>query len=231
MNNFPIWRKLAIALCIILILACAVYIGYLSEGVRQSYDKESGIYNRTTALFVKNLYYFVLLLSAFLFSLSSRVIGNANNKARKLCYATHTFFVLSMIAMFIGIKMYPKVELIPYPDERLLMCLSIFLPTACIYSIFISFLTQKSNEEYSVYYLIPSWMINTYQLRTNLGKRLFMVFIIYPLFYLVLIPVIGLWVLICYIFPILLILWVLIGIYNIISWIIEGREMDKRYNL
>lgn len=228
MKKFPIWRKFAIALCAILLLACTVYIEVLSDDVRRSYDEETGIYNHSTAIFVKNLYYIVLLLSAFLFSLSSRFLGNANNKARKLCYATYTFFVLSMIALFIGIKTYPKIELVPRPDERLIICLAVFLPTVCIYSIFISFLTQKSNEEYSVYYLIPNWMIKTYHLSTNLGKRLFMVFIIYPLFYLGLIPVIGLGVLIYYIIPIMLILLVLIGLYNIFSWIIEGRKIDKQ---
>lgn len=223
-------RKLAIVLCVILIVTCSVAIGILSQDVRWSYNREIDDYDHSTAIFVKNLYYVILILSAFLFSLSSRLLGSANIIAKRLCIVTHTCFMIAMIAMFIGIKMYPAIELTPYPEERLFMCLIIaFIPTICVYSVYISFLSKKSNEEHSfTYWMIPNWMIKTYHLKTNLRKRLFMVFIIYPLFYLALLPVIGVFVLSFYILPIMLILLIFTWIFNTISWIIEGRNIDLR---
>ena len=226
MNKFSILRKVAIVLCVILIVTCSVAIGILSQDVRWSYNTETGDYDHSTARLVKNLYYVLLILSALLFSLSSRLLGSANKIAKRLSIVAQTCFVIAMIAMYIGIKMYPAIELSPYPGDRLFECLAVFIPTISLYSVFISFLSKKSNEEHSTYWMIPNWMIKTYHLKTNLRKRLFMVFIIFPLFYLVLLPVIGLAVLSFYILPFLLFLLIFIWIINVITWIIEGRKID-----
>jgi len=168
------------------------------------------------------------LLSAFLYAFSSRTIGKANIKARRFCYATSLFFVILMIVAYIGVKTYPRIELLPYPEERLFLSyLGAFLPSVLVYSILISFLSKKTNETFNDYYLIPLWMIKTYHLKTNLRKRLFMVFIIYPLFALTIIPVFGLGVIMFY-SAILLILLLLTWICSITMWIIEGRKIDKQ---
>ena len=226
MNQFSIMRKVAIVLCVILIVTCSVAIGIFSQDVRWSYNTETGDYDHSTARLVKNLYYVLLILSALLFSLSSRLLGSANKIAKRLSIFTQTCFVIAMVTMYIGIKAYPAIELSRYSSERLFDCLIVFIPTICLYSVFISFLSKKSNEEHSTYWMIPNWMTKTYHLKTNLRKRLFMVFIIFPLFYLVLLPVIGLAVLSFYILPILLILLIFIWIINVITWIIEGRKID-----
>ena len=80
MNKFSILRKVAIVLCVILIVTCSFAIGILSQDVRLSYNTETGDYDYSTARLVKNLYYVLLILSALLFSLSSRLLGSANKK-------------------------------------------------------------------------------------------------------------------------------------------------------
>ena len=70
MNKFSILRKVAIVLCVILIVTCSFAIGILSQDVRLSYNTETGDYDYSTARLVKNLYYVLLILSALLFSLS-----------------------------------------------------------------------------------------------------------------------------------------------------------------
>ena len=228
MSKLSTWHKFIIVLCVLIIATCTVAIGILGYDVRSSYQESNGYYDHATAGIVKNLYYLVLLLSAFLYAFSSRTIGKANIKARRFCYATSLFFVILMIVAYIGVKTYPRIELLPYPEERLFLSyLGAFLPSVLVYSILISFLSKKTNETFNDYYLIPLWMIKTYHLKTNLRKRLFMVFIIYPLFALTIIPVFGLGVIMFY-SAILLILLLLTWICSITMWIIEGRKIDKQ---
>ena len=222
MNNVLFKRRVWLILCTIIIAACSIAIGclgYLSDWSRFNFTPNYKIWTR-------NLCYAVLWMSVIAFVLSRRPIGNKNKGAKFLSYATSICFICVMTASFILAKTFPKTAL-HFQDGFYGGYFLGYLPLICIYSIFINFLSKKSNEEYNSYWLIPNWMTRLYRLKSNLAKRLFMVIIIFPLFYFVIIPVVGNFVLAFYIIPLLVIILVLIKFFQLLAWIYEGWKMDR----
>lgn len=221
MNYVIFKRRVWLILCTIIIVACSIAIGYFG------YLSDWSTFDFTTnyKLWIRNLCYAVLWMSAITFALSRCPIGNKNKEARFLSYATSVCFVCVVSVSFILAKTFPKIAL----DFQLFYGGYVlgYLPLICIYSIFINFLSKKSNEEYNSYWLIPNWMTRLFRLKSNLAKRLFMVIIVYPLFYLVIIPVVGNYVLAFYIIPLLIIIMVLVKFFQLLAWIYEGWKMDR----
>ena len=221
------WRKILLIMVFIMIVACTIIIAILYDNLHYSYSNSTGAYDLSIARMIKFLYRIILFLSVCFFGLSIRRIRKNNMKAWKLCNYIIVVFSISLVAMLMGVKLlFPAIDLYPHFDYRLFPWLITFLATVLIHSIWISYVSKKSNAEYSNYYLIPQWMIRVYMLKTNYRKRVAIVFLIIPLFYIVPFPVIGLCIFVLYIIPILLIMALFSGLVKIVTWIIEGRKMD-----
>lgn len=101
-----------------------------------------------------------------------------------------------------------------------------FIAATIIYTILMTYLTRRSNEVYHNTFLIPSWMIKTFNINFAVGKRILLVLLFFPLYYIVPIPFVGIvYVFTLYVIPIM----ILIAIVLIIKWIIDGKrnEIDR----
>ncbi len=236
MENFPKWRKILIAICVVFAIIIAFVTGILSIEVLDSCDRsysECGdytlVYDRQKALLTRYLFYIGIALSSILFFISSRELGNSNHMAKILCRIIRVYFALSIIVAFLGVRLYPAVDLVQYSHTFIgfFPCFLGFLITIFLYSILNSYLSKKSNIENKPYSLFPNWVVKLYGLKSNLSKRVFGLFILYPVYYLVPIPVAGLFILGFYILPTSFFILLLSGVVRIIRWIVEGWRMDK----
>lgn len=100
----------------------------------------------------------------------------------------------------------------------------LFFPSVIIAPIILTYLYRRANDvEEHGHILIPLWIEKTNVVNSELSKRLFLVFISYPLFYIVPIPYGGIFAFIFYIIP----MAIIFAIINILLWIVKGRKMDK----
>ena len=227
------WRKCLIIISSILIVVIAIATGILSEEVLNSSEWDWSnhsllAYDRQKALMTRFIFKVGIGLSLVIFYASSWALGNSNYIAKILCRIIRVYFVLLIIVAFYATKLYPKVDLTPRSDFMFYPCYLGFLVTVFLYSILNSYLSKKSNVERSQYSLFPNWVIELYGLRSHLAKRVFGLFILYPFYYLVSIPVAGFFVLSFYILPLSLIVLLFSGLVRIIKWVIEGWKIDRR---
>ena len=193
-----------------------------------SYNKWEKDYNRYQDLSVKEkelreiwgsiLYVIVLVSGLCVFYLISKKLGRKNSQARNLAIYTVICIALSFLiycAMAIDN---------PNLDDTLAFVLFDFLPSVLVISLIERFLAKKSHQGYYGYYLIPKWLSSNLQITNEFRKRLLMIFLICPFFFIVPLPVVGMFFLAFYILPVLLIL----GIIWIVSWLREGKKIDAK---
>lgn len=164
------------------------------------------------------LYVIVLVSGLVLFYLVSMKLGRKNSHARNL--AIYTIVCIALSFLIHGAMAIDN----PHLDDTLAFILFDFLPSVLVLSLAERFLAKKSHQNYYSHYLIPKWLSNNLQISNEFRKRLLMIFLIYPFFLIVPLPIVGLFFFAFYILPVLLIL----GIIWIVLWIKEGKKMDAK---
>jgi hypothetical protein len=193
-----------------------------------SYHQWETDYNRYLNLSAKekeqrvlwgSILYVILFVSGLcVFFLASKKLGRGNPHARNLA-------IYTIICMAISFLIYGAMAINdPNLDETLAFVLFDFIPSILVISMIERFLAKKSFQDYHNYYLIPQWLSNNLQITNEFRKRLLMIFLIYPFFFIVPIPVVGMFFLAFYILSVLLIL----GIIWIVLWLREGKKIDAK---
>lgn len=194
----------------------------------QLYPKWEKEYNRYVELSQKEdeerknttyiLYSAILFCGVCIYLLSFRQIERKNRQAYSLMVYCVICEILSVIIASIPFALDKNTINDSYGLWALL-----FFPSVLINPIIITYLSKRSIEESQPHLLIPLWLTKANVVYSELSKRLFLVLIAYPLFYLVPIPYGGIYVFIFYIIPMSFIF----AIIYIIIWIAKGRKVDK----
>ena len=168
---------------------------------------------------LESILFMIIIASGLgIFFLVSARIGKQNSHARSL--AIYTIICVTLNIIIFGVMAIDN----PNLDETLAFVLFDFLPSIVVLSVTERFLANKSYQDYQSYFLIPMWLSDNFNLTNEFRKRLLMIFLIYPFFFVVPLPVIGIFFLGFYILPVLLIL----GIIWTVLWIREGKKMDGK---
>lgn len=85
-----------------------------------------------------------------------------------------------------------------------------------------SFLAKRSHEECDTYFLLPDWLQERLGYCNELCKRMVLIFWAYPLYFIVPLPVVGVFVMLLYILPVSL----LLAVICCIVWIWNGRKKN-----
>lgn len=190
---------------------------FIRTDFQERYDKIVEKENDDRELWGRLLLSAVLLLGISIFLLVAKKLGKINFHARNtaifciLCFAIN-YIIHQFLVLF-------------HPDylEMEGFVFFFFLFSLLTLPLMEVFLANRSKQDYFKYYLIPD-RLSEKLINNDYRKRLLMIFLIYPLFYLIPIPFAGLFVFLFYILPVLLIL----GIIWIIMWIKEGKRMDVK---
>jgi hypothetical protein len=165
------------------------------------------------------LYIIVILCCIAIFLLNIEEIGKNNKHARVLTFYVIGCFVIGVMSMTIGALAYPQKS-----GESIFVC----FPSIAICCLMARYLATKSNTAYYLSYLIPEWTIQTFSINSEFKKRLLLIVLFYPLFSLVPLPVAGLFVLVYYILPVIVLLLAIWGAVWIISWLKAGKALDSK---
>ena len=84
------------------------------------------------------------------------------------------------------------------------------------------YLSIKSNQVDNIYNLIPNWLNNTFITDSEHKKRILYALLIYPLFFILPLPIIGDLFFVFYILPVALIFLIAYGV----TWI-KGAKMEE----
>ena len=168
------------------------------------------------------LYIIVILCCMAIFLLNIEEIGNNNKQARILAFYVIGCFVIGVISMTIGALAYPQ------KSDTLGWLVCVFFPSVAMYCLMEKYLATKSNTAYYSSYLIPKWTIQTFSIDSEFKKRLLLIFLFYPLFTLVPLPVAGLFVLVYYILPVIVLLLAIWGSVWLIAWLKAGKALDSK---
>ena len=191
-----------------------------------TYQKWEAEYNNNKALGLKMSKWRRILLSMVLLFLSLVLItpikklGKLNIQARNLFIYGTICFVISVVICLGYIWFNEPSYGINENAENMRLAL-VAVGVGFLYTIMMAFLSYRSNENYYKEYLIPSWVINTFNIKSVVGKRFLLVVLFFPLFYLFPIPIIGMTVLF-YILPVSVIVLFVLGI----KWIVDGRSVQ-----
>lgn len=191
---------------------------YIRSDFQHKYEIIVEKENRQRNMLGSILYAIILASGLGIFFLVSARIGKQNSHAR--CLAIYSIVCVALNIIIYGVMAINNIN----SDETQAFVLFDFLPSIVVLSVTERFLANKSYQDYQSYYLIPMWLSDNFNLTNEFRKRLFMIFLIYPFFFVVPLPVIGIFFLVFYILPVLLIL----GIIWIVSWIREGKKMDLK---
>lgn len=189
---------------------------FIRSDFQGRYEKIAEKENNHRDLWKSILFSIVLVSGLSIFCLVVNKIGKKNIHARNLALYTIISFVIAFvicIVMAIG-----NHDL----DDILVVIILYYLPSVVVLSMMEVFLARKSHQNYYSYYLIPEWLLKKINITNEFRKRLLMSFLIYPFFYIVPLPLVGILFFAFYIIPVLLIL----GIIWIVLWIREGKKMD-----
>lgn len=190
---------------------------FIRTDFQERYDKIVEKENDDREMWGRLLLSAVLLLGISIFLLVAKKLGKNNSHARNTAlYCILCFAINYIIHQFLVIF---------HPDylEMEGFVIFFFLFSLLTLPLMEVFLANRSKQDYFNYYLIPD-RLSEKLINNDYRKRLLMIFLIYPLFYLIPIPFAGLFVFLFYILPVLLIL----GIIWIIMWIKEGKRMDVK---
>lgn len=160
-----------------------------------------------------------------LFSLPKQKPGKANLKARYLCFYVDACFLISILFL-LGVILtthfgYEKMSVWMVGTFAM-------IGATVIYTFLSTFLSRRSNETFYSTYLIPNRINKALELNSEFKKRLLMVFLFFPLFYLVPFPVFGWWVFVCYVLPVCIILILTSIITHAITYVREGKSTEKK---
>lgn len=191
---------------------------YIRSDFQHKYEIIVEKENRQRNMLGSILYAIILASGLGVFYLISAKIGKKNLHARYL--AIYTIACVALNIIIYGVMAINNIN----SDETLAFVLFDFLPSIVVLSVTERFLAKKSYQDYQSYYLIPKWLSDSFNLTKEFRKRLLMIFLIYPFFFVVPLPVIGMFFLGFYILPVLLIL----GIIWTVLWIREGKKMDGK---
>lgn len=191
------------------------YYEYKELSEKQDHDRE---------LWGCILYGIVFICCFCIFILNIRKIGKTNNQARLLVFYVIVCLAIGLIVMAIGAFDSPC------KNDTLGWLVFVFFPSFVICMLMITFLSKKSRESYNTYYLIPDVAIRYLNINTEYKKRLSLLFMFYPLFFIVPIPVIGLVVFVCYVLPMALFILIYLKTRKAIAWLKEGKKLDSKTN-
>ena len=167
------------------------------------------------ALWIRVIYAIITLCGILAFVLPLRKGRKSNIQVKRwliyIVICTGAF----AIVMGIGVLLYPN-------DYGYLYIL--YLPAMIINNLLCLFIAGKAAEDNNSLSLIPKWFLNNLNITNEFKTRLLLIFLIYPFFVVVPLPVVGVLFLVFYILPVLLIL----GIIWIVLWIREGKKMDAK---
>ena len=164
------------------------------------------------------LYVIVLMSGLGIFYLILMKLGRKNSHARNLA-------IYTIICIALSFLIYAAMAIDnPNLNDTLAFVLFDFLPSVLVISLIERFLAKKSHQDYYNYYLIPKRLSSNLQVTNEFRKRMLMIFLIYPFFFIVPLPVVGMFFFTFYILPVLLIL----GIIWIVLWIREGEKNDAK---
>lgn len=155
--------------------------------------------------------------------LNIKTIGEENNQARLLMFYVVACLMVGLF--FMAIKAFECFGSY-LEDYCLKMLVLVFFPSFVIYMILITFLSKKTKETYDTFYLIPNVATRYLDINTGFKKRLALLLIFYPLFYIVPIPVGGLIVFVLYIIPMV----ICFGIIKTITWVWKGNKLETKQN-
>ena len=170
------------------------------------------------------LLFIIIIISCLCISvITINKIGERNHMARKIALYWIICLLISIILLSIGAMTKAGDD----TDTLLAWLIALIIPSIILSSLVISFLTKKSTQDYCATFLIPDRLLNLLHISNEFRKRLLMLFLIYPFFFIVPIPIAGLFVFICYIIPVIVIL----GIIRLVLWIKEGKRIDTKLQI
>ena len=143
-----------------------------------------------------------LLSVVFVFLLFVKKVGNKNPFAKKLAVYNIISFCLA-IAIIVLRSIYDSG--IKERDVSI-MIFVLYIHYGLLCSIMSRYLSIKSNQVDNKYNLIPNWLNKTFITDTERKKRIIHIFLIYPLFFVSPLPIIGDIFLVFYILPVALII-------------------------
>ena len=174
--------------------------------------------NREEAMWIRIIYAMITLCGIIGFALSLRKAGRKNIQARKWLYYILICSGVCVIAMGIGVFLYPN------KGDTYGFLFVFFLPAIIINGLLCLFFARKTIKDSNSLYFIPKWISNNLNITTEFRTRLLMILLIYPFFVIAPLPVVGMLFLAFYIIPVILIL----GTIWIVLWIREGKKMDAK---
>ena len=176
--------------------------------------------DRQKAMLIRIIYSILTFLGVIFIVLSFRRAKRRNLQAKKYLYYIVICTVVAIIAMGVGVFLYP------HDNDTFGFLMVMYTPLILVNSFISLFFAQKATEKYNNYSLIPEWLSSSFHINNEFRKRLLMIFLIFPFFFIVPIPYVGLFCLVCYLFPVSIIL----GIIWIIVWIREGKKIDNNFS-
>ena len=192
------------------------YYEYKELSEKEDYERE---------LWSCILYGIVFTCCICIFVLNIRKIGKINKQARLLVFYVIVCLAIGLIVMAIGAFDSPC------KNDTLGWLVFVFFPSFVICMQMITFLSKKSREAYNTYYLIPDVAKKYLNINTEYKKRLSLLLMFYPLFFIVPIPVIGLMVFVCYILPLAFLILIYLRTRKAIIWLKEGKKLDSKPNI
>lgn len=191
---------------------------YIRSDFQERYDSM-----KTESRYIKSLYEKIILVILMLsgtciFFLIIKKTGKRNIQARRLALYIITSMIISLLVLGILIIENEIVEI-----SAFIACVS---ASIIVFSLMERYLAKMSNLEYHNYYLIPEWLSKFFKTDNEFRKRLLMVFLIYPFFFVVPVPFVGMVFFAYYILPVFLILCVIRNFLCIVSWVRDGEKID-----
>ncbi|WP_406535027.1 hypothetical protein [Methanobrevibacter sp.] len=162
----------------------------------------------------------IFLCMSLVFIMPIQKLGNRNIQARNLFIYGTICFVISIVICLGVVWLSEPFYGINANAEYMRAALAA-IGIGLLYAFMMAFLSYRSNEEYYKEYLIPSWVINKFNISSAVSKRILLVVLFFPLFYLFPIPIFGIYILF-YIFPISVIALIILGL----KWIVDGRKVQ-----
>lgn len=161
------------------------------------------------------LFVVIFIVGSIIFMLRVKKTENFNSQARKLARYIISCYILNLllVCFWVMSKIY---------SDSYIVILVLFIPSIFILSSMEVFLANRSSKNNYNYYLIPDILIKRSIINTEFQKRVLMVFLIYPLFFIAPLPIIGSCFILLYILPVLLIF----GIINTFLWLRKGWIQD-----
>lgn len=162
----------------------------------------------------------ISLFSMLFFFLAIRKNGSRNAMARYISwYMIASFIIYSCV--------FPVWSccLVPEGDSGSGFLGLSYFSVVVVLAVMESFLAKRSHEDYDTYFLLPNWLQERLGYCNELCKRMVLIFWAYPLFFIVPLPVVGVFVMLLYILPVSLLLAIICSIV----WIWNGRKRKDEH--